>query len=99
MSVYRVTEVIGTSSKSFAIDGPPPRAHLDGREIGTIVWVGDEFGKLRLHEGVAVPAIGTRVECTVPHCDPTANLHDFIHVVRGDRLAAIWPIEGRGKSD
>ena len=86
-------------SKSVAIDGPPPRAHLAGREIGTIVWVGDEFGKLKLHDGVAVPAIGTRVECTVPHCDPTANLHDFIHVVRGDRLEAIWPIEGRGKSD
>ncbi len=25
-------------TKSFAIDGPPPRAFLDGVEIGTIAW-------------------------------------------------------------
>lgn len=86
-------------SKSFAIDGPQPRAFLDGHEIGTIAWVGDEFGKLVPHECVVPPPVGTRIECTVPHCDPTANLHDVIHLVRGDRLEAIWPIEGRGLSD
>jgi len=86
-------------TKSFAIDGPQPRAFLDGREVGIIVWVGDEFGKLVPHEGVTPPPVGTRLECTAPHCDPTANLHDVIHLVRGDRLEAIWPIEGRGLSD
>lgn len=91
--------ITDAGSKSFAVDGPPPRAFVEGREIGTIVWVGDEFGRLVPHEGIAPPAIGTRIECTVPHCDPTANLHEAIHVVRGDRLEAIWPIEGRGRSD
>lgn len=91
--------ITDAGSKSFAIDGPQPRAYLDGREIGTIAWVGDEFGKLVPHEGIAVPPVGTRIECTVPHCDPTANLHDVIHLVRGDRLEALWPIEGRGLSD
>lgn len=86
-------------SKSFAIDGPPPRAFLNGSEIGTIAWVGDEFGKLVLHPDVTPPPAGARIECTVPHCDPTANLHDAIHLVRGERLEAIWPIEGRGLSD
>ena len=86
-------------SKSIAVDGPQPRAFLNGREIGTIVWVGDEFGKLVPHEGVTPPPVGTRIECTVPHCDPTANLHDVIHLVRDDRLEAIWPIEARGLSD
>lgn len=86
-------------TKSFAVDGPPPRAYLNGEEIGTIVWVGDEFGKLVPYEGVTPPPTGTRLECTVPHCDPTANLHDAIHLVRGDRLEAIWPVEGRGLSD
>lgn len=86
-------------TKSFAIDGPQPRAFLDGKEIGIIVWVGDEFGKLVPHKGVTPPPVGTRIECTVPHCDPTANLHDVIHLVRGDRLEALWPIEGRGLSD
>lgn len=86
-------------TKSFAVDGPPPSAYLAGKEIGTIAWVGDEFGRLRTREGVAVPPAGARIECTAPHCDPTTNLHDVIHLVRGGRLDAIWPIEGRGLSD
>jgi len=86
-------------TKSFAVDGPPPRAFRDGVEIGTIAWAGDEFGRLKTHAGHAPPAAGTRLECTVPHCDPTANLHDVIHLVRAGTLEAIWPIEGRGLSD
>ena len=86
-------------SKSFAMDGPPPRVFHTGREIGTIAWAGDEFGRVKTREGIAPPPAGTRLECTVPHCDPTANLHDYLHVVRGDRLEAIWPIEARGLSD
>ncbi|BCH20321.1 alanine racemase [Mesorhizobium sp. L-8-10] len=86
-------------TKSFAVDGPPPRAFLDGRELGLILWAGDEFGRLKTHPGIAPPPAGTRIECTVPHCDPTVNLHDAIHLVRGDALEAIWPIEGRGRSD
>jgi D-serine deaminase-like pyridoxal phosphate-dependent protein len=86
-------------TKSFAVDGPPPRAFLDGVEIGTIAWAGDEFGRLKTHAGHASPAAGTRLECTVPHCDPTANLHEVIHLVRAGTLEAIWPIEARGLSD
>jgi len=33
-----------------------------------------------------------------PHCDPTVNLYDAYHVVDGDTLTGIWPIEGRGRS-
>ncbi|SLN75667.1 alanine racemase [Oceanibacterium hippocampi] len=86
-------------TKSFAVDGPPPRAFLNGIEIGQIVWAGDEFGRLKTHPGHTPPPAGSRLECTVPHCDPTANLHDVIHLVRDDVLEAIWPIEGRGLSD
>lgn len=86
-------------TKSFAIDGPLPRAFVGGREIGAMGWAGDEFGRLKLNDGESLPPIGTRVECSVPHCDPTTNLHEAFHVVRGDRLEAIWPIEGRGLSD
>ncbi len=40
----------------------------------------------------------TIVTCVTPHCDPTVNLYDFYHCVRGDRLVDIWPIDARGKS-
>lgn len=91
--------ILDAGSKSFSVDGPEPRAYLDGREIGRILFVGDEFGRLEAIPGKPVPPVGMRLECSVPHCDPTANLHDFLHVVRGDKLEDIWPIEARGLSD
>ena len=41
--------------------------------------------------------LGEVVEFLVPHCDPTINLYDRYHCVRGDRLVEIWPIDGRGR--
>ncbi len=27
------------------------------------------------------------------HCDPTVNLHDWLHCVRGDVPVDIWPVD------
>ncbi len=86
-------------SKSFALDGPPPRVFLGGDMIGRIEWCGDEFGRILPVPGFGTVPIGTVVECTVPHCDPTINLHDVLHVVRGDALTAFWAVEARGRAD
>ncbi|MCV9938795.1 DSD1 family PLP-dependent enzyme [Boseaceae bacterium BT-24-1] len=86
-------------SKSFALDGPPPRVLLGGELVGRIEWCGDEFGRILPAEGRGTLPIGTVVECTVPHCDPTINLHDVLHVVRGDELLELWPVEARGRAD
>lgn len=86
-------------SKSFALDGPPPRVFLGGELIGRIEWCGDEFGRILPESGQPMLAIGTVVECTAPHCDPTTNLHDFLHVVCGDSLVALWRVEARGRAD
>ena len=40
--------------------------------------------------------LGAKVELLVPHCDPTVNLHDYYHCVRGDTLVEIWPVDARG---
>ncbi|MEZ2410428.1 DSD1 family PLP-dependent enzyme [Bosea sp. RCC_152_1] len=86
-------------SKSFAPDGPPPRVFLGGALVGRIEWCGDEFGRILPEPGYGTLPIGTVVECTVPHCDPTINLHDFLHVVSEGRLVALWSIEARGRAD
>jgi D-serine deaminase-like pyridoxal phosphate-dependent protein len=91
--------ITDAGSKSFALDGPPPRVRQDGVEIGTMEWCGDEFGRVLPHPGNAPPPIGTRLECTVPHCDPTVNLHEVYHVVSEDRLEAFWPVDARGRAD
>jgi D-serine deaminase-like pyridoxal phosphate-dependent protein len=86
-------------SKSFALDGPPPRVFLNGELVGRIEWCGDEFGRILPSEGQGALPIGTVVECTVPHCDPTINLHDVLHVARGRDLVAFWQVEARGRAD
>ena len=40
--------------------------------------------------------VGSVLECLTPHCDPTVNLYDVYHVVHGDTLVDIWPIDARG---
>jgi D-serine deaminase-like pyridoxal phosphate-dependent protein len=55
----------------------------------------DEHGTVTLPAGAWLP-IGSILELQVPHCDPTVNLYDFIHAVRGDRVIEIWPVDARG---
>jgi D-serine deaminase-like pyridoxal phosphate-dependent protein len=61
-------------------------------------WGGDEHGKLNLAKASAPLAVGDRVECVIPHCDPSVNLYDRIYAVRGQQVAAVWPVTARGMS-
>jgi 3-hydroxy-D-aspartate aldolase len=83
--------------KCFATEGPKPEIARGAPEGSTYTWFGDEHGRLILPEGAARPEIGHKIECVTPHDDPTVNLHDFYHVVRGETLVDIWPVDARGK--
>jgi D-serine deaminase-like pyridoxal phosphate-dependent protein len=84
--------------KSFATDdGVPVIAH--GAPAGAVYFFfGDEQGGVIYSEESGKLARGHQLACVVPHCDPTVNLYDRYHVVRGDTLEAIWPVDGRGRS-
>jgi 3-hydroxy-D-aspartate aldolase len=41
---------------------------------------------------------GDAVTLTVPHCDPTVNLYDTYHIVRGETLVDLWPVSARGRA-
>jgi len=60
-------------------------------EVGTVLAV-------IAPEGKAAPAHGEQVILVPPHCDPTVNLYDDYHIVKGDTLVEIWPVTGRGRS-
>jgi 3-hydroxy-D-aspartate aldolase len=83
--------------KSFATDGPVPEPALGAPPGSRYEFFGDEHGKLFVPAGSPRLGLGARVECVTPHCDPTVNLHDVYHVVRGDTLVDIWPVDARGK--
>ncbi len=82
--------------KCFATDGPKPIVHA-GAPAGTQYdFFGDEHGRLIFAHHDEAMALGATVELVTPHCDPTVNLHNYYHVVQGDRLVDIWPIDARG---
>jgi D-serine deaminase-like pyridoxal phosphate-dependent protein len=83
-------------NKHFSAKGTLPAFHQS--PVGGAVYRpdSDEHGIIELPDGATQPALGTSFELIVPHCDPTVNLYNHFHVVEGDRLIDIWPIEARG---
>ncbi len=58
----------------------------------------DEFGTIRYEDPSRIYQVGDRLELIVSHCDPVVNLYDTMYATRNDRVAAVWPIAGRGKN-
>jgi D-serine deaminase-like pyridoxal phosphate-dependent protein len=83
--------------KAFATEGPAPEPARGAPPGSRYEFFGDEHGRLILPPGAPKPPLAARIECVTPHCDPTVNLHDVYHVVEGDRLVEIWPVDARGK--
>ncbi|MEZ5667830.1 MAG: DSD1 family PLP-dependent enzyme [Alphaproteobacteria bacterium] len=83
--------------KAFATDGPKPVPARGAPAGSTYVFQGDEHGRVVLPAGAPAMEPGAMVECINPHCDPTINLHSWVHCMRGERLEAIWPIDARGR--
>jgi D-serine deaminase-like pyridoxal phosphate-dependent protein len=81
--------------KAFSTDGPPP-APVDPALAGaTYRFYGDEHGMLTRPDGVDLRR-GMRIDFAPGHIDPTFDRYDVLHLVRGDVLVDIVPIEGRG---
>ena len=83
--------------KSFATDAGSPEIASGAPEGANYFFFGDEQGGI-FYAGEQKLRPGDSVVCVVPHCDPTVNLYDRIHAVRGQKLEAIWPVEARGRS-
>lgn len=81
--------------KAFATEAGTPIIQFGAPEGASYFYFGDEQGGIFTSTKMDV---GTIVMCGAPHCDPTVNLYDFYHVVEGDALLDIWPIEARGRS-
>ncbi|MDP6953623.1 MAG: DSD1 family PLP-dependent enzyme [Alphaproteobacteria bacterium] len=88
--------IIDAGLKSFATDGPEPEFAVRTPVGSTYKFFGDEHGAVVYGEANERLEVGAQLACLVPHCDPTVNLYDAYHCVRGDTLVDIWPIEARG---
>jgi D-serine deaminase-like pyridoxal phosphate-dependent protein len=89
---------IDAGYKSLSTDGGVATVTRGAAPDTMFAFMGDE------HAALIGPDIGTRlrpgdaVSLTVPHCDPTVNLYDFYHILRGDMLVEMWPVSARGRA-
>jgi D-serine deaminase-like pyridoxal phosphate-dependent protein len=86
--------IVDAGLKSMAFDSGLPLVHV-GRGL-EYVKASDEHGVLRVDPALASPALGERVWLIPGHCDPTANLYDWIVGMRGERVECVWPVAARG---
>ena len=87
---------IDAGYKAMATDGGPPVVLSGAPQGSNYIFMGDEHGLIVDPTQKHCWSIGDIVHLAVPHCDPTVNLYDFYHCVRGDVLVDIWPIDTRG---
>jgi D-serine deaminase-like pyridoxal phosphate-dependent protein len=88
---------IDAGLKAFATDGPPPRPMTAPFVGQAYFYFGDEHGGLPRPASGPV-SLGDRVELTAPHCDPTVDRYSAYHLVRGDTLVGIEPIQAARQS-
>ena len=92
-----VTIDAGLKALYFTPHAPPCKAAQGLPVPGwSYDWFGDEHGKLFFPAGQR-PALGEVVELTLPHCDPSINLHDVIYLCSGDEVLEEIRIDLRGK--
>lgn len=82
--------------KAFSTGSGDPVIASGAPQGATYKFMGDEHGRITFAKKGQGMALGDQVECIAPHCDPTIALYDCYHVVRGDTLVDIWPIDCRG---
>jgi D-serine deaminase-like pyridoxal phosphate-dependent protein len=83
--------------KAFSTDGPTPVAVDPALAAAAYRFYGDEHGMLVRPDGLELRR-GRRIDFAPGHIDPTLDRYDLLHLVRGDVLVDIVPIEGRGAS-
>jgi D-serine deaminase-like pyridoxal phosphate-dependent protein len=106
-SLSVLTTVISHPSKGRAITDGGNKALSTDESMpvpkgltGIAYWPGgDEYGILSLKKPNRDLNVGDKVEFIPGHCDTTVNLYNFFFGVRNGVVEAVWPIEGRGRTD
>ncbi|MGH8697791.1 MAG: DSD1 family PLP-dependent enzyme [Burkholderiales bacterium] len=103
-SLYIWTTVMSTPAAGRALVDAGLKAHSVDSGMPLVVSfpgveyvkASDEHGVLKVASGARAPTLGEKVRLIPGHCDPTVNLYDWLVCVRGERVAALWPITARG---
>lgn len=91
------TRVIMDAGFKTMSDGESGRPIVVNRGGLTLEYLSAEHGNLELAEGAAPVAIGDRLEFLPGYSDTTTFLHNHFVGLRGNRVAALIPLVGRGR--
>jgi D-serine deaminase-like pyridoxal phosphate-dependent protein len=83
--------------EAFALAGYGGYGYMRQAPEARIVSLSEEHGVVSIPDGVEFPGIGERVEVIPNHVCPAVNLHDELHIVRGEDVLHVWSIAARGK--
>jgi D-serine deaminase-like pyridoxal phosphate-dependent protein len=98
--------VLDAGSKSLFVEPARPGFALQEYEgfgyvrqvpAARITGLSEEHAVVQVPADITFPAIGEKVAVIPNHVCPAVNLHDELHIVEGDDVIAVWPIEARGK--
>ena len=88
--------IVNSGYKALATEGGMPVLLTPKLKDVRFQFEGDEHGDLKYDPKGGTLKLGDAVEFLTPHCDPTINLYNHYHCVRGDTLVEIWPVDARG---
>lgn len=89
--------IVDAGMKTLSTDSGPAQPLTTGPESPERYEnQGDEHGQLHFL-GDFRPKVGEKFLLVPSHCDTTVNLHDEFFVINQGRVAAVWPILGRGR--
>ena len=102
-----LTSVVSTNQPhSFTVDAglkavyhlekAPPKILKPANKNWKYSWFGDEHGKITVNNSSEKLPLGSVMEMTASHCDPTINLHDTFYITKDDMVIDEWPIDLRG---
>ena len=107
-SLFVATRVISSNTngmattdagfKAFATDDCNPILRDYSPEEAEYRFMGDEHGAVLCKSADVSFTTGDLIFAITPHCDPTINLYDYMHVIDGNALIDIWDIDARGRS-
>jgi D-serine deaminase-like pyridoxal phosphate-dependent protein len=84
--------------KSFSTDADVPLLVEGAPEGAVYFYFGDEQGGILMSSENDELPLGSSLRAITPHCDPTINLYDHLHIIKDDMLVDIWTIDTRGHS-
>ena len=89
--------IVDAGMKTLSTDSGPAQPVANGPESPERYEnQGDEHGQLHFVDDFR-PKAGDKFILLPSHCDTTVNLHDEFFVISKGRVAAVWPILGRGR--